>query len=897
MCFSKSCQTVLKFLALSFFSVSALSVQAASVEDIRSDHCSDCGTIVVGGARIDAGTIQWIGSESPASLNLNSGNAAFGFTGSVAYQGEEVTGNAWQFELSTRVVMGGPKTSGAAPSIGMFFSPSLPGVYSSSNTYRGDIPLVKTVNVQGVGLADDTSNPALTLDIAVGNQTSQEACTDITSCDSVSMGIGSTLTFSVTPRVNTALLPAGSQEVKYVMVNLTAIEEDTGATSGSNLAFKDRSMANNFNASTYFQTLYPLGPNSMESSYFRTYSFLVAVNHTMTFYSKNTRSSGDGYIEYAFSIPGHYNFNDETLYPGSHKTFRVHTSGDAPIVTPTNHAPTASFSVTKLLTRTYQLDASSSTDPDSGDYVAQYNFVSSDGQTISTGSPIRTITFAQDGTYTISLTVKDSNGSNSSNTATQTIVVNNGSTSTGSLAANFTTSAQQGTAPMSLSLDASSSTTSSTASITNYSWSMSPSLSGVSFSNSAIQQISLTQAGTYSITLTVTDSTGATSSQTRTIEVLSAANDLQAYFTVEWLTPYRIRVDASGSTAAISEGRHIERYQWITSDGRQAEGVTAEIDFTEIGNYAITLTVYDNTLDVAASSKKLEVISRRSPVAQFDFTTSGSLEPVVLTLDGHRSYDPDNILDSTTTTPNGQGISAYMWTLTRSGQTVSQAHGITPNMTLTEPGVYGIQLSVIDDEGNLGTIVSTTEADFVQVGLTPDPELPLLGTAIQVTASTGESQPRDINMYAGIQDTDTRELLQAFSGTGDNAGNIFLDQGQNIRVLASIDIPADHQGMTAKRIGVLVVDLGDSVSIYRLTDIALLPFLPWELNNFTDLLPTASTSPTQVTLGETLDMELYKGTLTNSVGSYALFFGYSLDGEAFVYSATPLLFKVVGTTQ
>lgn len=867
-------------------------VQAASVEDIRTDHCSDCGKLMVGTAHINHSSVQWIGSSLPSSLTALSGNSAFGFTGPVAYQGDEVPGNVWQFELSSRVVIGGPKPSGQAPSIGFFFSPSLPTTFTSQLTYRGDVPLVKYLDVRGEGVADSDTNPAVTLEISVQGNASQTACPSEVHCDDLTVGIGGTTTFSITPRVNQAALPADIGQVQYVMVNLTAHEQDT-LLAGSDFAFRDRSMANDFNPASYFHNLYPLGPTRMETAALRTYSFLVAVNRTFQFYSSNMRDSGDGYVEYLFSIPGHFNFNDESKYPGSHKTFRLRTSADAPPVVQENRNPTAGFTFSKLVGRTYQLDASSSSDPDAGDYIYEYNFRSSDGQLINSSSAVQTITFPQDGTYTVELTVQDKSGAISLNTASQIIVVNEGGTEqppTTSPTATFTLSQSSGIAPLTVTLNAGASQPSQDAAVTTYNWSVSPSLAEPA-GNGAIRQLSFTQPGTYTITLNITDSLGKTATTSRILEVQSAVNELNAYFTVQWLTPYRVRLDASASTAAVGQGRYIDRYQWTSSHGVQLEGMSAELELPEIGDYAVTLTVYDNALNVDAMSQKLSVISRQPPVANFTLSASEGVEPLQVQLNGRPSYDPDNMIDAGEL-PNGQGISAYLWTLRESSGGALTTHGAQPTLNLTEPGVYTVELMVIDDEGNPGTVISSLENEFIQVSLPAVPELPETGGLMQLQASDGSSTPVDGMARAGIQDVASRELLSPATD-GINAGVIFVDNLQDVRLLASMDVLPEHQGKVAKRFAAMVLDTGDNLALYKMTHSALLPFLPWELNDFAALLPGLVEEPATVNLGETLDFELYQGQLRNSFGSYALFFGYAVDGETFVYTAAPLSFSVL----
>lgn len=301
----------------------------ATETDFRNAHRTDFGKTLVGSAQVDLNAIQWVGAYTPPTVDINSSNAAFGFTGPVLYQGEGGGANQWQFELASRMVMGGAAPSGGAPAMGLFFAPTTPEPLSATITSSAD-GFRKQLSVRGEAVEDNPNNPALTLEIDVQGETRSQACGDATlACEDVEMPLEGCLTFVVTPRLNTALLPTGVPNPEYVMIALTAIEKDTQAA-GSDFAFRDRCMGNDFTPGRYFQSLIPLGPNQMESSPFRTYAFLVAVNRAFEFYVDNKHPSNAGHIEYQFRIAGHYNFNQPAYWPGSHKTFRVKSTAAAP---------------------------------------------------------------------------------------------------------------------------------------------------------------------------------------------------------------------------------------------------------------------------------------------------------------------------------------------------------------------------------------------------------------------------------------------------------------------------------------------------------------------------------------------------------------------------------------
>jgi len=81
--------------------------------------------------------------------------------------------------------------------------------------------------------------------------------------------------------------------------------------------------------------------------------------------------------------------------------------------------PTSGFAPLRV-----SFDASGSSDPDSGDTIASYTFRFGDGNSVTQSTATVLHQYTAPGTYTASLTVTDSRGKASTNTATKTITVN-----------------------------------------------------------------------------------------------------------------------------------------------------------------------------------------------------------------------------------------------------------------------------------------------------------------------------------------------------------------------------------------------------------------------------------------------------------------------------------------
>jgi PKD repeat protein len=116
-------------------------------------------------------------------------------------------------------------------------------------------------------------------------------------------------------------------------------------------------------------------------------------------------------------------------------------------------------------------------------------------------------------------------------------------------------------------------------------------------------------AGVYSVTLTVTDSTGQTGSLSKSVSV--GVTDLPAADFVFSPTEPHVgdEVVFNGSTSTATAPRFIVEYKWQfgTTTGGSATGMIAKKKYTTAGTYSITLTVTDDAGNKNAVSKELEV--------------------------------------------------------------------------------------------------------------------------------------------------------------------------------------------------------------------------------------------------------------------------------------------------
>jgi PKD repeat protein len=256
-----------------------------------------------------------------------------------------------------------------------------------------------------------------------------------------------------------------------------------------------------------------------------------------------------------------------------------------------NKQPVALFTKTAGTVKvgeTITFDASGSYDPDGT--IVSYSWAFGDGNT-GTGVSVQHA-YSKDGTYTVSLTVTDDDGTTDTVNATITVIVTNKAP-----LASFTESAETISTGESIHFDASASHDPD-GTIVAYAWNFGD---GNTTAGAAVDH-TYENNGVYTVTLTVTDNEGATGSATATKSVLNRSP--VASFTEDAETVAEnvaIHFDASGS---YDPDGTIVSYVWDFGDGTTGTGVTTEHTYIEAGTYTVTLTVTDN--DGASSSVTAE---------------------------------------------------------------------------------------------------------------------------------------------------------------------------------------------------------------------------------------------------------------------------------------------------
>lgn len=373
-----------------------------------------------------------------------------------------------------------------------------------------------------------------------------------------------------------------------------------------------------------------------------------------------------------------------------------------------DNTPVASFTATAT-GWVLSVDASASSD-DRG--IASYDWTFGDG---GAGTGVTTThIYSASNTYTVTLTVTDNIGQTNSASKSVIILDNPPTASFTVILSGYTTS-----------VDASAS--SDDFGITSYAWNWGDSTSG----SGKTATHTYSAPGTYSITLTVTDTVGQTNMLSKPVQIVD--NPPVAAF-----TPTVSGLDVSVDASASSDDHGITNYAWAWGDGATGTGVTATHTYAGSGTKTITLTVTDTIGQTNSVSHDVQVSGGSPPVAAFTFTVSPS---TTVNVDGSSSS-------------SAAGIASYDWNF---GDWII-ASGVTHSHYYVAKATWTVTLTVTDVNG-----LKDSVSQLVTAGSTNPPPFPYLiyGTTF---ASDGATPLPGATL--GITDVRTGETLIGSASSG-----------------------------------------------------------------------------------------------------------------------------------
>jgi PKD repeat protein len=322
---------------------------------------------------------------------------------------------------------------------------------------------------------------------------------------------------------------------------------------------------------------------------------------------------------------------------------------------------------------TISFNASESEDSDGS--IVSYHWDFGDGAN-GTGAVVEHA-YADDGTFTVTLTVEDDDGATDSTTADKTVLNR-------PPVANFTESAETAYVGEPISFNASDSYDPD-GSIASYFWDFGD---GSNATGATVDHVYETN-GTFTVTLNVTDDDGASNSSASIKTILINEVPVAFFATRVVHTGEVVTFDASGS---YDPDGSIASYFWDFGDGSNATGATVDHVYADDGSYTVTLTITDDDGAAASLSAVLTVLNT-PPLAVFTDNATMPLTREVIQFNASGSSDPDG------------SVRSYVWDF-GDGR---KASGVAASHAYWDDGNYTVALTVTDDDGAAGlkTIVKT----------------------------------------------------------------------------------------------------------------------------------------------------------------------------------------------
>jgi PKD repeat protein len=229
---------------------------------------------------------------------------------------------------------------------------------------------------------------------------------------------------------------------------------------------------------------------------------------------------------------------------------------------------------------------------------------------------------------------------------------------------------------------------SSSSAITSYAWTFGDSSTGTGQS----VQHAFATAGSFAVTLTVTNARGVSASTTQSVSPTQTANPVAAFVFSPTAPVVNQTVVFNADASRAAPGRTLVQYSWIFGDGTTGSGFLASHAFAAAGTYNVTLSVLDDGGLKTTLSQSVSVSggagSGGAPTAKFTFSPSAP------------GINQDVFFNaSSSTAAGGHSLTSYAWDFGDG----STATGVTVTHPYTRTGTFVVTLVVTDDTNQQAT--------------------------------------------------------------------------------------------------------------------------------------------------------------------------------------------------
>jgi PKD repeat protein/KaiC/GvpD/RAD55 family RecA-like ATPase len=414
-------------------------------------------------------------------------------------------------------------------------------------------------------------------------------------------------------------------------------------------------------------------------------------------------------------------------------------------ITVQNRPPIAQFTESSEIVDTdvvIYFNASDSYDPDGTIISHFWNF--GDG-TNATGMIVIN-SYADNGTYIVTLTVTDDDGATASTNATKTVLNR-------TPVANFTESVQTVYTGDEIVFNATNSYDSD-GEVISYFWDFGDETNATG----KVVSHAYMDNDNYTVTLVVTDDDGATDSVNATKTVLNRFP--VALFTESATTVYTGENIYFNASDSCDLDGYIVSYFWDFGDGTNATGVTVSHSYAEDGSHTLNLTVTDDDGSSVVATHVLTILNR-APVASFIIFPQQPVADDSITFNAVYSYDPDGTIVN------------YIWDF-GDGNTTATSSGVITHI-YHEYGDFNVTLTIVDNDGYNNTtsqIVTVHVHDVAILNTTVSQTEVLAGQVVNITVTVKNEGTTTESFNVTVFRNETLIEIQLVSNLAPNAEKI-----------------------------------------------------------------------------------------------------------------------------